>query len=55
MVALKALLYAVVIFAALGVISLVVAGIMKLLYSILHKNETKTGPEKKAETGATSS
>ena len=54
MVALRALLYAVAIFAALAVISLVVAGIMKLLYSILHKNEKKAAPENKPESGAVS-
>jgi hypothetical protein len=53
MVALKALLYAVAVFAALGAISLMVAAIMKLMDSIL-KHENKSGPENKPETGAAS-
>ena len=39
MEALRALLYAVIIFVALGIISLIVAAIMKLIYSIVHRKE----------------
>ncbi len=46
MEALRALLYAVIIFVALGVISLVVAVIMKLLYSIVHRKEKKPAENK---------
>ena len=49
MEALRALLYAVAIFVALGLISLIVAGIMRLLYSIVHKGEKKDKSENKAE------
>ncbi len=41
MEALRALPYAVIIFIALGVISLVVAAIMRLLYVIVHRKEPK--------------
>lgn len=54
MVVMRALLYAVAIFVALGVISLMVAVIMRILYGILHKGEKKTTvdskPENKMET-----
>lgn len=50
MVALRALLYALAIFVALGVISLIVAAIMRLIYGILHKSEKKTLVENKMET-----
>ncbi len=42
MEALRALLYAVIIFISLGIISLIVAAIMKLLYFIVHRKENKT-------------
>ncbi len=39
MEAIRALIYSAAIFAALVVIALIVAGIMKLLYSIVHQSE----------------
>jgi hypothetical protein len=48
MVVMKALLYAVAIFVALGIISLIVAVIMRILYSIVHKSEKKNNIEVKA-------
>ncbi len=48
MVALRALIYAVAVFAALAVISLIVAGLMRLMYNIVHQGEKKD----KAEDGA---
>jgi hypothetical protein len=44
MEALRALIYAVAIFVALGIIALIVAGIMKLLYSSVHRSE-KQAPD----------
>jgi hypothetical protein len=41
MVALRALVYALAVFGALALISLIVAGVMRLTYIILHKNEKK--------------
>jgi hypothetical protein len=40
----RALLYAAIIFVTLGVISLIVAAIMKLIYSIVHRKENKSEP-----------
>jgi hypothetical protein len=54
MVALRALLYALAVFAALALISLIVAGIMKLLFAILHRGEKKLEPENKAESATVS-
>jgi hypothetical protein len=54
MVALRALLYAVAIFVALGIISLLVAVIMRILYSILHKGEKKGTDANKVEAKAAS-
>jgi hypothetical protein len=54
MIALKALLYAAAVFAALAILSLIVAVIMKLMYSGLHKKEKKGEPENKTESGAVS-
>jgi hypothetical protein len=54
MVGLRALLYALAVFGGLAVISLIVAAIMRLLYSILHKRENKGEPENKPESGAVS-
>jgi hypothetical protein len=48
MVVMRALLYAVAIFVALGVISLIVAVIMRIMYGILHKGE-KANVEDKAD------
>jgi hypothetical protein len=45
MEALRALIYAAIVFAALGIISLIVAGIMRILYLIVHKNEKKAKVE----------
>jgi hypothetical protein len=45
MEALRAFIYAVIVFVALGVIALIVAGIMRILYSIVHKGEKKEKPE----------
>jgi hypothetical protein len=39
MVPIRALLYAVIVFASLSIITLVVAAIMKLLYLIVHRKE----------------
>ena len=49
MVALRPLIYAVVIFVALGVISLFVAAIMKVMYSVVHRKEKKPTAENKVE------
>ncbi len=38
----RAFLYALAIFAGLAVISLLVAGIMMIMYSFIHKSEKKT-------------
>jgi uncharacterized membrane protein len=54
MVGLKALLYALAVFAALGLISLIVAVMMRIMYSILHKREKKSEPDKKLESGTVS-
>jgi hypothetical protein len=54
MVALRALLYALAVFAALALISLIVAGIMKMMYAILHRGEKKVEPEKRAESASVS-
>jgi|WetSurMetagenome_2_1015567.scaffolds.fasta_scaffold2604159_1 hypothetical protein len=54
MVALRALLYALAVFAALALISLIVAGIMKIMYAILHKGEKKVEPENKVESSTVS-
>jgi hypothetical protein len=51
MVALRALLYSVAVFAALAVISLIVAAIMRLMYAILHKNEKKSDSETSVDSG----
>jgi cell division protein FtsN len=50
MEALRALIYAMAVFVALAVISLMVAGIMRLLYSIVHKGEKRPNPENNSET-----
>jgi hypothetical protein len=42
MEAIRALIYAVAVFVALGIIALIVAGVMKLLYTMVHKSETRT-------------
>jgi hypothetical protein len=48
MVFLRALIYACAVFVALGIISILVAGLMRILYSIIQRREKK--PEaKKAE------
>ena len=49
MIVLRAFIYAVAVFAMLAVISLIVAGIMRLLYSIVHKGEKKDKSGNKAE------
>jgi hypothetical protein len=54
MAALRALLYSLAVFAALAVISLMVAAIMRLMYAILHKSEKKAEAENKAESGTVS-
>jgi hypothetical protein len=41
MVVFRALLYSIGIFMAMALISMAVAGIMKLLYAIIHKKEPK--------------
>ena len=46
---LRPLIYAVVIFVALGVISLLVAVIMKIMYSVVHRKEKKPTSENKVE------
>jgi hypothetical protein len=50
MVALRPLLYAAIIFVALGVISLLVAVIMKIMYDIVHRKEKKPVVGNKVET-----
>jgi hypothetical protein len=52
MVALRALLYALAIFVALGVIAMVVAAIMRLMYAVLHRGEKKAKSENKVEAKA---
>jgi|WetSurMetagenome_2_1015567.scaffolds.fasta_scaffold62301_3 hypothetical protein len=52
MVALRAFLYSLSVFAALAVISLIVAAIMRLMYAVLHKNVKKAEPENNTESGA---
>jgi len=47
--ALNAFIYAVIVFVTLGVIALVVAAIMRLMYAIVHGNRKKVGTENKAE------
>jgi len=42
MVVLRALIYACAVFVALGLISLLVAGIMRILYLIIQRREKKT-------------
>ena len=54
MVALRALIYAVAIFVALGIISLIVAAIMRIMYSIVHRKEKKPTSENKTEAKAVS-
>jgi hypothetical protein len=54
MVALRALLYSLAVFAALAVIALIVAAIMRLMYYILHKGGKKAGPENESESGVVS-
>ena len=54
MVVLRALLYALAVFVALGVIAMIVAAIMKLMYSAIHRNEAKAKPENKAENSTVS-
>ncbi|MBN1189959.1 MAG: hypothetical protein JXA46_09415 [Dehalococcoidales bacterium] len=54
MIALRSLLYVLAIFGALCVIALIVALIMRMLYSILHRGEKKTGPDNKAQSQAIS-
>jgi hypothetical protein len=54
MTSLRALLFALSLFGALGVISLIVAAIMRSMYSILHKVDKNGGPENKTESGAVS-
>jgi len=49
MIVLRAFIYAVAVFAMLAVISLIVAGIMRLLFSIVHRGEKRSGPENKPE------
>ena len=45
MEALRALIYALIVFVSLGIISIVVAAIMKLIYSIVHRKENKNEPK----------
>jgi hypothetical protein len=40
----RALLYAVILFVALGIISLIVAAIMKLIFTVVHRKENKSEP-----------
>ena len=49
MIALRALLYAVIVFVALGVIAMVVAVIMRLMYTIVHRGEKKAKAVNNAE------
>jgi hypothetical protein len=44
MVILRALLYAVAVFVGLGILSLMVALIMKILYAVVHKSEKTAKP-----------
>ncbi len=53
MVAFKAFLFSLAVFAALAVISLIVAVIMRLMYTILHKNGKKVDPDNNIESGVT--
>jgi hypothetical protein len=46
---LRSLIYAVAIFITLGIIALLVAGIMKIIYSIVHKGEKKGKAENESE------
>jgi hypothetical protein len=46
MVVLRAFIYALAVFASLALISLIVAGIMRLLFSIVHRGEKRPGPDK---------
>jgi hypothetical protein len=52
MEAVRALIYAVAIFVALGIISLLVAGIMALLYSSVHRKEKKAPDAAATKTAA---
>ncbi len=49
MEALRALLYAVIVFVGLGIISIIVAAIMKLIYSIVHRKENKNQPNETSQ------
>jgi flagellar biosynthesis/type III secretory pathway M-ring protein FliF/YscJ len=51
---LNSFLYALIIFVALGVISLLIAIIMRLMYAILHKNGKKAETTNKVESNLTS-
>jgi hypothetical protein len=50
---LRALLYSVGVFVLLAIISLIIVGIMRLLYRIVHKEEKKVVLEKTIETKST--
>lgn len=52
MIALRALIYAVAIFVALGIISLIVAAIMRIIYSIVHRKEKQPAAQNKTEAKA---
>jgi hypothetical protein len=46
---LRSLIYSVAIFITLGIIALLVAGIMKIIYSMVHKGEKKVKEVNKSE------
>ncbi len=45
MVVIRALIYSIAVFIALGIIALIVAAIMRLLYAIVHRREKKEKAE----------
>ncbi len=48
MVVVRALIYSIAVFVALGIIALIVAGIMRIIYSIVHRGEKKIKEESPA-------
>jgi hypothetical protein len=50
MVVLRAFIYAIAVFIALGIIAILVAGIMRILYAIVHRREKKESIKSAAET-----
>jgi hypothetical protein len=54
MEAIRALIYAVAVFAGLAVIALIVAGLMRLMYTMVHRSEKKDKPENNADANVAS-